>query len=275
MNDKVLLHVEGSWRGEWALAVAALLQRHMKAELTLLTSTAGASQLEAVLARAKAQWGLAWEGLPRVAHPGTAEEVILTEARTRPYDLILLAPAGRRGLSLLLQGSRVGKVATAANTSVLVARAPLRALRRILVTIAGNPHSEDDLAAAMRFARAFRAHTTVLHVLSTVPLIFAGLPEHKPALADFLASDELAARQMRHTREKLAAEGLEVDLKIRVGLVVEEITNEIGRGGYDLLVIGAHFPLEPMDDLVENLASRLIRRSPICTLVVRPPAPTV
>ncbi len=275
MNDKVLLHVEGSWRGEWALAVAALLQRHMKAELTLLTSTAGASQLETVLARAKAQWGLLWEGLPRVAHPGTTEEVILAEARARPYDLILLTPAGRRGLSLLLQGSRVGRVAMAANTSVLVARAPLRTLRRILVAIAGNPHSEDDLAAAMRFARAFRAHTTVLHVLSSVPLIFAGLPEHKPALADFLASDELAARQMRNTRETLAAEGLEVDLKIRVGLVVEEIINEIVQGGYDLLVVGAHFPVGPIAGLVENLADRLIRRSPICTLVVRPPTPVV
>ncbi|MCC7355514.1 MAG: universal stress protein [Anaerolineae bacterium] len=270
MNDRVLLHVEGSWRGEWALALAALLQQHLEANITFLTGTASAPQLDMILQRAKARWGLSWEGLPRVAHPGTAEEVILTEARSHPYDLILLAPAGRRGLSLLLHGSRVGRVVTEASASVLVARAPLRAIRHILVTIAGNPHSEDDLAATIRFARAFRAHTTVLHVLSSMPLTFAGLPEREPALAEFLASDEVVARQMRDTHKTLAAEELAADLKVRVGLVMEEIAGEIAWRGYDLLVIGAHFPVGPRGDLTENLASRLIRRSPICTLVVRP-----
>lgn len=272
MTNRVLLHVEGSDRGEWALAVAALLQRHMQAEITFLCAAEIAPQLEAILEKARAQWGLTWQGLPRVARSGTAEEIILAEARAQPYDMILLAPAGRRGLSWLLHGSRVGRVARAANTSVLVARSPLRTLRRILVAIAGNPHSEDVLAAAFPFARAFRARTVVLHVLSAVPLTFAGLPEQEPDLAGFLASDALAARQMREARTRLAAEGLETELRLRVGLVVEEILAEIAREGYDLLVIGAHFPVGPLNGLVEDIANRLIRLSPISTLAVRPPA---
>ncbi len=272
MSDKVLLHVEGSARGEWALAVAALLQRYMQAEITFLCTEETAPRLETILDRANAQWGLAWKGLPRVMRPGTAEEIILTEARAQPYDLIVLAPAGRLGLLRLLQGSRVGRVARAANASVLVARAPLRALERILVAIAGNPRSEDVLAEAMHFARAFRARLTVLHVLSAVPLTFAGLSEREPALADFLASDAMAARQMRETRAQLAAEGLEVDVRLRVGLVVEEILAEIAQEGYDLLVIGAHLPVRPLNGLVEDIANQLICFSPISTLAVRPPA---
>ena len=253
------------------MALGTLIQRYLNAQITLLYGSETAAQLEAILQRAQAQWGLDVGELPRVTHPGPTEEVILAEASAHPYDQILLAPAGRHGLSLLLHGSRVGRIVTAANTSVLVARAPLQAIKRIMVTIAGNPHSEDDLATAMRYARAFHAHTTVLHVLSSIPLFFAGLPEHAPALTDFLASDEVAARQMRSTYQALMAEDLEVNLKIRVGLVVEEISDEIVQGSYDLLVIGAHFPVGPRDDLVENLANRLIRRSAISTLVVRSP----
>jgi nucleotide-binding universal stress UspA family protein len=58
---------------------------------------------------------------------------------------------------------------------------------------------------------------------------------------------------------------------IRQGLVVEEVLNEVNQGGYELLVIGAHY--QPGQDrwqgtLLDDVADQLLNRSTCSVLII-------
>ncbi len=64
----------------------------------------------------------------------------------------------------------------------------------------------------------------------------------------------------------------EIRAKIRHGSVLEEILTEVESGGYDLVVIGAHYI--PGDDpfrglLLDDLTDQIISQCPENVLVVR------
>jgi nucleotide-binding universal stress UspA family protein len=68
----------------------------------------------------------------------------------------------------------------------------------------------------------------------------------------------------------LAAHKVEAEIKIRIGLVVEEIVDELATGGYDLLVVGAHRSNGLVERLLlEDVTADIVPQSPVPVLVVK------
>ena len=75
---------------------------------------------------------------------------------------------------------------------------------------------------------------------------------------------------MQAAAEVLNAAGVEASIKVRVGLVVEEIVAELTEGGYDLLVVGAHRSQGLVERLLlEDVAADILGESPVPVLVVK------
>lgn len=253
---KCLVYVDPSQRGEWALALAALVLPGVSEAVVLLATDEDAKAHPQLLAVARARFeGL--RGLEERTAPGPAEKAIGASVAAGSFGLVVVPPAGRNALQRMLKGSRVARVVRAVDASVLVARRPPERLERILAAVSGGPGTRLVVEAALGLERATGAVASFLHVASEVTLPYA--PENASAASAPRVSAEAVAREV------LAGFG-RVPL-VREGLVVEEVLGELENGAHDLLVVGA--PAESGGWAREDVAERLLLASGASVLIAR------
>ncbi len=201
---------------------------------------------------------------------GHAAEEILKEAEAGGYDLIIVSARGRRSLTRFLLGSTSSRVVQYAPCPVLVVKKSSQDIRHILVCTAGGAPGLRDVRFAANIAAMTEAEMTVLHVMSQIALT------EDTDLYDLEASaEELIARGTREGAHLKAAlevmEGAAVrgTLKVRHGLVIDEIDAEAREGGHDIVVVGAHFARGVSRLLLDNITSHLLEALDTAVLVVK------
>lgn len=252
----VLVYLDPSPRGEWALAVAAQLPPRWRGTVRVVATAEDAAADPSLLDRARARLGaLPVETLTR---PGPAERAVIEEARERPFGLLVVPPAGRGAIARMLKGSRVATVVRQARAPVLVARRPPERIERVLGALSGRDTTEAVLEAAFAWEERGAAQAAFVHVRAEVPLPLGadGAPPEAPGAADLDAA-----------RAALAARGREASLQLREGLVVEETLDAFEAGAFHLLVVGTHGEGSPGFGR-EDLTERLLLGCPGSTLIV-------
>ena len=215
----------------------------------------------------------------KIAHGHAAEE-ILKEAETSDADLIVIGDRGGRGLTRFLLGSTSSRIVQYAPCSVLVVKKSSEDIRRILVCTAGGEPGLRDVRFASEVAALTEAEMMVLHVMSQIAI------SEDSDLYDLEATaEELIARGTREGAHLTAAIdimhkiGARGDVKVRHGLVVDEIDAETRDGSYDVVVVGAHFARGFGRLLLDNVTSHILEELDKAVLVVRdkvaPVSPTL
>ncbi|HVL47120.1 MAG TPA: universal stress protein [Candidatus Thermoplasmatota archaeon] len=197
---------------------------------------------------------------------GFLETALAEAAREETFDLVVVPPLGMR--DTLTGGHLRSTIARRVHASTLLLRRGRGHPRRILVCTQGPLHGLDNLEAASTLARVFEAEITVLHVASAFPLTAEATAEMERLTEHFLETDTPEARHLREVEQSLARRGLAGRLKVRFGVVVDEILDEVVEGKHDLLVVGAHHPTRD-DYLLADVTGNVVRDSPVSTLVVR------
>ena len=252
----VLVYLDPSPRGEWALVAAAQLPPRWRGTLRVVATAEDAAADPSLLDRARARLGaLPVETLTR---PGPAEHAVIEEARERPCGLLVVPPAGRGAIARMLKGSRVATVVRQVRAPVLVARRPPERIERVLGALSGRDTTEAVLEAAIAWEERGVARASFVHVRAEVPLPLGadGTPPEAPGGADLDAA-----------RAALAARGREASLHLREGLVVEETLDAFEAGAFHLLVVGTHGEGSPGFGR-EDLTERLLLGCPGSTLIV-------
>jgi len=265
----ILIYIDELPTSSDTLALAALWLEHVPAHVTVVMPAKQASKLhQTALARlpAKAQRSIAFEAVQ-----GRPLKMVCDECEAGEYDLLIAAPTGHGRLDELVHGSRIRHMVHDTNTSVLVARQVPPAIRRILVGCGTAEHALIDVRAAVHLAHAFQAELTVVHVASQVPLMFTGLEQMRMELDSYLDSGLPGARVLADARQIIVEAGLEPCIRLRQGLVRDELLDEAR--GYDLLVIGAHAGKGWMSLMLDDIADHMVRYCPVPTLVVRSELP--
>jgi nucleotide-binding universal stress UspA family protein len=254
-----LVYVDPAPRGEWALALAALLPGRERLSFHLLATEEDIRDDAGLLQRARDR--LAGAGALRdVVRPGPAERALVAEAAERAYALIVVPPAGRNAIQRMLKGSRVATVVRSVRAPVLIARRPSPRLQRILAAVSGD-RATALVAAASEWGAGLGARVDYVYVASEVTLPYA--PEETP-VAGAGGPDGLAA-----VRALLARHGATGSLFVREGLVVDEVLDAFESGAYDLLIVGAGSDEDgPFGS--EDLTERILLHSSGSTLVVPP-----
>lgn len=244
---RILVATGGASHSRMAVRFAGLLARDLHARVTIITVTKTEQEhanAERILADASA---LIREYVPtsevriRVGHP--AHEII-NEAEERTYDLVVLGDRQHHTLATrFLLGATAERVIEHAPCPVIVAKGKISPIRKVLVC--SGVRTDDSLVdrAVVQIgpALALASELTVLHVMSQV----SADPE-KSGHALLASAEELIAEETREGKlltqdeAQLQGAGLKPALKVRHGLVVEEILDEARAGDYDLVVIGAH-----------------------------------
>lgn len=296
---RVLCAVDLSVGSRRALAYAARIAEHYRAELTVLE--------------------VSWAGLPPIAYPGSnmadtspmltpvgreallgelrtfARRVlrdqakarfvlregavvrnILAEAREGPSDLLVIGSHGHGTIERWLLGSVVEKVLRKATCPVIVVparRAPARAAakcRAVLCPVDFSPASLEALRTADQIAREWSTTLFAAYVVDWSP------EGPRPAV---IAHDmetfgrqliDEGTRRLRETIERELGHPRHVRELISVGKPHEEIAQLAKKHRADLIVMGAHSRRPVLDAFLGSTTNQVIRQARWPVMVVRP-----
>jgi nucleotide-binding universal stress UspA family protein len=130
--------------------------------------------------------------------------------------------------------------------------------------------AERVIESGARLAQAAGAQATLLHVVTPVASMYAGLHEIDESLTELLQTDTPVARHLRHGAEILDRHQVSAELRLRYGVVADEIIRESDEGDYDLVLIGAAEDMARFRRLVLGEVTRqVVERSSRSVLVVR------
>lgn len=263
---RILLYVDRSKDWHTVARVVGEFARRVPCHVIVTSSVFFRKERERELTRAKELLALPPEQVELIGRPGLLEYTLPSTARRTGADAVVV---GRLGSTDVITSGRVAHlIAKRTPASVLVARRP-RPIRSILVCTEGKRSGIDAFEGAALVAKALGARLDILHVVSQMGLTDTARAKIDADLRDFVRSDAPDAAHLRDLEERLRVRGLEGRAQVRAGLVVEEIVDAVREGAHDLLVIGAHDIGAPGSHLYEDLASLIIRASPVSTLVVR------
>ena len=264
---RVVLYVDDS--DHWATAARLLGEfiRRAGGHVTLTSSLLLPGSRQRAMQKAKDILALPEEQVALLGRPGIIEYTLPDVARQTDADLVVVGRLG--SADRLTSGLIAHLVAKRTPASVLIARGRPSQIRKVLVATEGARHGGAVFDRAAIIAKAFDARLDVLHVASQMGITDRAREEIEEDLRDFLHSDAAEAEHLRDLESRMRDRGIEGGVHVRAGLVVEEIIDAVREGGHDLLVIGAHDIGAPGAHLYEDLASLILRASPVSTLVVR------
>ena len=141
-------------------------------------------------------------------------------------------------------------------------------IQSILVPLDFSPPSRQALAAAVAFARRFRAKLTLLHVVEPV-----ATPDFAASSPLVMENDEVMAAAKRELGSlvKVAKipRGTVEKLLVRFGSAFHEIAGAAGTLTADLIIISTHGYTGLKHVLLGSTTERVVRHAPCPVLVVR------
>jgi nucleotide-binding universal stress UspA family protein len=269
---KTLLCVVGAPFTEAAIQVGGQIAGFAQSQVTLLHVTRRERDRvdgERILAAAG-------EMFPKPAlemriRGGNPVEGILNEIREGDYDLLVVGARRRVSTARRLLGSVTQQIIRRAPIPVLVARKTRPSLERILICTGGADVAEPVIELGGTLAALAHAQTTLLHVVSPVPSMYTGLDQLEETLSRLLQTDTSIAQHLRHGAGILAQHQVTAHLKLRYGVVADEILREALEGEYDMVVIGASGTAGRIREwLLGNVTRQIVENAPCSVLVVKP-----
>jgi nucleotide-binding universal stress UspA family protein len=201
---------------------------------------------------------------------GKATGQLVEEARDETYDLIVMAMRHISHLRRRLTGSRSRTVLRRGLHSVLIAKQDDPELKRILICTSGAEIAEHVIEAGAQLANLAGAQVTLLHVGSSFPRMYSGLPKIQETLAELMEADTPLAHHLDRGKEILSRQNLSFELLLRRGVVADEIVQESLDGDYDLIVIGASAPGGQLQALLlGEVAWEVVQQAACHVLVVK------
>jgi nucleotide-binding universal stress UspA family protein len=221
----------------------------------------------------------------RHGHP--AEQITKIADELQP-DLIVVGAYGLHARLGILLGGVAQQVVEHARWPVLVARAPSRALRRVLLVTDGSPDSQLATAYLGQFPLPAEAKIRVLHVLppQLPPEVVASNWPVGPRLVPTVPmSETVAARLAQRTEdferagqaivnqavETLKAAGVQAGGSLARGEAASEILQYVKTHDVDLIVAGSRGLSAVQGWLLGSISRKLVHYAGCSVLVVRQP----
>jgi nucleotide-binding universal stress UspA family protein len=211
---------------------------------------------------------------------GEAAAEIVGYAEREHVDVIALATHGRSGLGRWLYGSVADAVLHGAKTPLLLIRPGAEAaaaspeVRRIVVALDGSPLAETALPTASYLAATLHVPLTLLRVVESTTLAFAGDPFtgvylDYQRLFDILRED--AERYLAERATELRRTGVTVATVVSAGAAADAISAEVGAHPGTLLVLSTHGRSGWRAFALGSVARRVVLLVGAPVLVVPPP----
>lgn len=268
---KALICVGGLPYGEATVRFGALVASLKQASLTFLTvvdSEEERPSAEKMLLNARE---LCRQPAAEIqVRQGTPAAEILNVSQAGSYDLIIVGAHVVQGFLNYFMRSVTDAVAKHTSRSVLVVKSDSRKLKRLLICTGGQEVSVSVVKWGTQLAQAAKATVGLLHVTDPVPTMYTGLSTMDETLTALLNSNTPLADHMNWCAQYLEQSGIKAKLKLRQGIVSEEIVAEAAENAYDLIVVGARTESNFWNDLLlGKVVPQILHSAPCSVLVIR------
>src|SRR5207249_12274731 len=234
---KILICSDGMPAADSATRLGALLAGPLQAETTLL-GIAEKSRDEASLRDAlekQAEWLRQKDVSPQIAiGAGNPVRQIVNETAKAKYDLVIIGARKTGSTGLHWRSEKTYEVIKSISPPVLVAMGEWAQLKRFLVCTGGKEFIEEAVQLTGKLAAAVGASVTLLHVMAEPPAIYADLVRLEEDVGQLLESKSELGTNLRRQRRELEHLGVSAEVRLRHGIVIDQVFEEAREGNYDL-----------------------------------------
>jgi nucleotide-binding universal stress UspA family protein len=207
---------------------------------------------------------------------GVPSQEITAAAKGEGSGLVVLGTRGKSGLAHVLLGSTAERVIRTAPCPVLAVHAEEASssgeegirVERILVPVDFSDCSLDALEYAAIVAGRARASIQLLHVLEPVSY---GLDFALVHAEERKRQHERLTKRLQDLSEALSASGINVTARLRGGVPVDSILDELSKSGADMIVMGTHGRRGLSHMMAGSVAESILRLTQCPVLTVRSP----
>ncbi len=274
---KILICSDGTSSAETAIHLGGLLGAALKAEIALLgiaEISSDENPLREVLQ--KQAESLRGRGTPTniIIQSGEPVRQIADETSKTSYDLAIIGARWIGAMGRYWRSQRTYEVIKSIQPPVLVAIGECEQLKRFLVCTGGKEFIDQAVQLTGKLAAAVSASVTLLHVMAEPPALYADLVRLEENVDQLLDSKSELGTNLRRQKRELERLGVSADVRLRHGIVIDQVFEEVREGGYDLIVTGTsqargllrHYIMGDLTRSILNLAN-------IPVLVARAGAP--
>jgi nucleotide-binding universal stress UspA family protein len=238
---KILICSDGKSPADSAIRIGGLLAGPTRAETTLLGIAENPQDERPLRDALEAQaqslrvHGVAPEIVMRTGEP---IRQILKQTSTATYDLVVIGSRKTEATGLYWRSEKTYEVIKSIPPPVLVAIGECAALRKFLVCTGGKKSIEEVVQLTGKLAAAVGASVTLLHVMAEPPAIYADLVRMEEDVDRLVQSKSELGTNLRRQKRELEHVGVSAAVRLRHGIVIDQVFEEAHEGDYDLIVTG-------------------------------------
>jgi nucleotide-binding universal stress UspA family protein len=270
---KILVCSDGSERCGRAFVSAAVIAAATKAETTVLGITEneqGEGGLLETLREEAAVFREKETKLQIVTKFGDMVAEIVRQTRQINYDLVVIGAERRGTQEFFLPSTKAYSIAETIAPPVLVVPRSRPELKRILICSGGGTYIDNAVRFTSKMAKQLSASITLLNVVPEPPAMHATLFRRQDDVEALLNSGSALARNLRNEKEIAERAGVPVIVRIRHGIVIDQILAEVQESDYDLVVVGSWPVRDPWRNyVIGNVTRDIINRTDRPVLVIR------
>ena len=159
-------------------------------------------------------------------------------AKTK-YDLVIVGARKTGATGLHWRSEKMYEVVKAISPPVLVAIGEWAQLKRFLVCTGGKEFIEEAVQLTGKLAKAVGASVTLLHVMAEPPAMYADLVRLEEDVDRLMASKSELGVNLSTQKAVLEKLGVPAEVRIRHGIVVDQVFAAARAQQYDLIVTGS------------------------------------
>jgi nucleotide-binding universal stress UspA family protein len=275
---RILICSNGMPDAESAIQLGGLLAGPLNAETTLF-GIAEKSQDERPLREALEKQALTLRSqnvvLDIIVQTGEPIRQILDQTSKTRYDLVIIGARWTGATGHYWRSEKTYEVIKAIQPPVLVAIGECKHLKRFLVCTGGKEFIEQAVQFTGKLAAAVSASVTLLHVMAEPPAMYADLVRLEENVDQLLESKSELGTNLRRQKRELERLGVYAEVRLRHGIVIDQVFEEVLAGDYDLIVTGTSQARGLLRHyIMGDLTRSILNRANCPVLVARAGKPT-
>jgi nucleotide-binding universal stress UspA family protein len=173
-----------------------------------------------------------------IVKSGEPVRQIADQTSKTTYDLVVVGARWTGATGHYWRSAKMYEVIKTIRPPVLVAIGERQQLKRFLVCTGGKEFIEQAVQFTGKLAAAVKASVTLLHVMAEPPAMYVDLVRLEEDVSQLLESKSELGTNLRRQKRELERLGVPEDVRLRHGIVIDQVFEEAREGDYDLIVTG-------------------------------------